>query len=103
MSHAGRQGIRIPTDMLFTKKLWDLCQDREWTREVIDQDESECTGLNNNVIWIQHIIVNGSEKATGRARNKRLARNNAAEQLYARLKDAGSMSEGLRDERSGRR
>jgi dsRNA-specific ribonuclease len=80
--------------MDYMKKLKDLCNERGWTVHYLDRNELQGDNRNEE-IWTQHIVVNGTEKATGRARNKRMARNNAAEKLYRRLTGEEGVEEGV--------
>jgi dsRNA-specific ribonuclease len=100
LSHAGRRGYATPASMDFLNKLRELCCRHKWTVEIIDPNELENPDPNEEC-WAQHIVVNGHEKATGRARNKRMARNDAAQQLYERLKASKLSSENVGDSPTG--
>lgn len=86
MSYAGCRGYPLPSSLDFLKKLKELCESKKWTFEIEDLNEM-ANSTPRNEVWIQHVVVNGTERATGEARTKRLARVNAAEQLFSRLSD----------------
>lgn len=84
MSYVGVRGHPLPSSLDFLSKLKELCESKKWTLEVEDLNEMR-NSTPRNEVWIQHVVVNGTERATGEARTKRMARVNAAEELYRRL------------------